>query len=278
MKCNELQADLALYGDSILSPEIASAIEKHFETCPVCRAKNAANLELRTELRLIERVQIPDAVSRSLHSAISTELRSGRRPTSWFSTDMGEWLQMRLMPYAVGVLATVVIGLSVVSFMFTNARNASGVAANPVRNNGESGIMLASNSDPFSSQPSDDMIYPAEYARTRLAVSGESPSLNPQGSLVSLTRSIVNDDLKDDGVVVIADVFSNGLAQIREIVDPSNSTRKLAELEKALDADIGDAPFVPASLDQRSDSVRVVLRFQSVNVSIRENPKKRREN
>jgi len=73
--------------------------------------------------------------------------------------------------------------------------------------------------------------------------------------------------MKDDEVVVVADVFGNGLAQVSEVVEPSRDTRAIAELEKALQSDPEFAPFVPASLEDRPDSVRVVLRFQVVNVS-----------
>ena len=82
--------------------------------------------------------------------------------------------------------------------------------------------------------------------------------------------------MKDEGVVVVADVFSNGLAQIQEIIDPSRNSKAIMDLEKALDADLRNAPFVPASLDGRSESVRVVLRFESVNVSTKDRPRNRR--
>jgi hypothetical protein len=74
-------------------------------------------------------------------------------------------------------------------------------------------------------------------------------------------------DMKDDEVVVVADVFSNGLAQITEVVEPSRDRRAVGELEKALESDPAYAPFVPTTLEKRPESVRVVLKFQNVNVS-----------
>jgi hypothetical protein len=65
----------------------------------------------------------------------------------------------------------------------------------------------------------------------------------------------------------VADVFGNGLAQIAEVVEPSRDRHAVAELQKALDSDPSYAPFVPASYENRPDSVRVVLRFQSVAVN-----------
>jgi hypothetical protein len=100
-----------------------------------------------------------------------------------------------------------------------------------------------------------------------MAVAGESPSVNPQGALVALTRSLVRGEMKDDEVTVVADVFGNGLAHIAEVVEPSHDRNAVAELQKALQSDPAFAPFVSADLDQRSDPVRVVLKIQNVNVS-----------
>jgi hypothetical protein len=108
-----------------------------------------------------------------------------------------------------------------------------------------------------------------DYAQGRKDVSGESPSLNPNGALVALTRSLVRGEMKDDEVVVVADVFGNGLAQIAEVVEPSRDRMAVGELERALRSDPSYAPFVPANMDLRSDSVRVVLKIQNVNVSTR---------
>jgi hypothetical protein len=81
--------------------------------------------------------------------------------------------------------------------------------------------------------------------------------------------------MKDDEVVVVADILSNGMARIAEVVEPSNKDRAVNELERALDSDPANAPFVPAILDNRSDNVRVVLKFQTVNVSMNTPRKKR---
>ena len=110
---------------------------------------------------------------------------------------------------------------------------------------------------------------PTAYANTRLAFAGESPSINPQGALVALTKSLVRGEMKDDEVVVVADVFGNGLAQIAEVVEPSSDRDAVMELQKALQSDPAYAPFVPANLDQRSETIRVVLKIQNVNVHTR---------
>jgi hypothetical protein len=72
--------------------------------------------------------------------------------------------------------------------------------------------------------------------------------------------------MHDDEVTVVADVFSNGLAQVAEVVEPSHDRRAIEELQKALQSDPSFAPFVPADVDKRSGTVRVVLKIQNVNV------------
>ena len=109
-------------------------------------------------------------------------------------------------------------------------------------------------------------ISPGDYATSRMSVSGESPSINPQGALVALTKSLVRGEMHDDEVVVVADVFGDGLARIEEVVEPSRDRRMIEDLRKALQSDPAYAPFVPASMDKRSQNIRVVLKIQSVNV------------
>jgi hypothetical protein len=132
--------------------------------------------------------------------------------------------------------------------------------------------MLLANSNP-KRDPLD--LTPSEYAQTRLSIAGESPSVNPNGALIALTRSLVRGEMKDDEVVVVAEVFGNGLARISEVVEPSHDHRAVAELEQALKSDPAYAPFVPADFDKRSDSIRVILKLQSVDVQTHLKPRKK---
>lgn len=275
MKCEGIQSDLPLYCDGRLTNEQSNAIEAHFEFCPVCRAKNAAHREMLTDLRRIGRPAMSAQHQRALRISVATELstRSGSIPL--FSTAVGEWLQMRLMPFAVGLVASLAIGIGVLTFLLNNIPTADSDLVKKTAGS-DTGILIASNRGPITAGSADQSIYPADFAKTRLAVSGESPSLNPQGALVAMTSSLLRESKGNDGVVVVADVFSNGLARIQEVVSPSYNSRTITDLEKALEAELGDAAFLPASLDQRSDNVRVVLRFQQVNVNTRQNVKRKR--
>ncbi len=105
-----------------------------------------------------------------------------------------------------------------------------------------------------------------DYAQSRMAVSAESPSVNPQGALIALTKSLIRGGMKDEEVVVVAEVFSSGLAKVTEVVEPSQDRNAIRELKKALQSDAAYSPFVPAVMENRPENMVVVLKFQSVNV------------
>lgn len=270
MNCSDLQLNLSLYADDRLDAAERSVVDEHLAICPLCRQNVAEIREIKADFRQFARRAMPVAVSNYVRLAVRSELRGGR--SNWISDATREWLSMRLMPLGVGVAASLVIGFSLLMMMFSAARSSSDVVA---KNGGnETRIMIAPNRENISDGRSFDLSA-EDYARTRLAFSGESPSINPKGALIALTRTFMRGNMNDDEVVVVADVFSNGLAQITEVVEPSRNGNAVTELEKALESDGNYAPFVPAVLDNRSENVRVVLRFQSVNVSTNEKRKKR---
>lgn len=269
MNCNELKADLALYSDNTLSPGQNAVIAGHLLICPLCRETLHEFRELRVALRGAARPQVPEALVRSIQLSVSNAAGFSRPVMFASPVRNGDWLRRRLMPVAVGFMASVVVGFGMLNFLFNGSQVSIDGASVKNNSSSETGIMLASNREPYQSRGGNSIISASDYARNRLAVSAESPSINPQGALVGLTKSFLRGRMKDEEVVVVADVFSNGLATITEVVEPSNSSRAIYDLQRALDSDLGDAPFVPAFLDQRSDNVRVVLKFNSVDVSTR---------
>ena len=80
--------------------------------------------------------------------------------------------------------------------------------------------------------------------------------------------------MRDEEVVVVADVFGDGLAQISEVVESPRDGRTVSERERAFRA--SSAPFVPAVLENRPESIRIVLKLQSVDVEMEPKPVKRR--
>ena len=263
MKCHELQLNLPLYFDDCLSVDDRVSLDNHFEHCPLCRQKLADFHDLRNSLRSMARPEMPVNVLSSLRAAIANELAPpNMTPAFTLIDDRGNWLDVWLMPCATGVFASLAVGFSLLWVIMSSDFQAGiSDAAQAANSDSNSRVMLAKTFDPNALE-----ISPSDYAGSRLAFSGESPSINPSGALIALTKSLVRGEMEDDEVVVVADVFGNGLARIAEVVEPSRDRHAVADLRKALESDPSFAPFVPADLDNRSESVRVVLKIQSVNV------------
>ncbi len=257
--------NLALYADNILTVDESAVLDAHLNECPLCRQSLSDFQELRTGLRSFSRPEMPSAVLASVQNAV----RNTRENTSpAISSDMLEWLQMRMMPVGLGVFGSIFLGLTFLWVVLSASNQIAQRAAYGDAESSSRSSVLIANANPRVNS-SDSSLSPSEYARTRQAIASESPSINPQGSLIALTKSFSQEDMSEDEVVVVADVFGNGRAQIAEVVEPSHNSAAVDELEKALGSDPDSAPFVPATLDQRSDTIRVVLKIQSVDVSTR---------
>lgn len=262
MFCENLQFNLSLYSDDCLSGEERAVIENHLPECPLCRAKLAEFQALRNDLRLFSRPELPENLLSSLRSAVAVELNAVEmKPTILFTESSREWLGRHLMPYTVGTFASLIFGLI---FLWTL------LSGNFVK---DSNMAIARNQFPDSqtiflanSNLNEFELTERDFAAAR--ISEESPTINPTGALVALTKSLVRGNMKDDEVVVVADVFGNGLAQIAEVVEPTNDWQTVNRLEKALKTDPDFAPFVPAKADRRSNTVRVVFKIQTVDVIV----------
>lgn len=273
MKCEDLQFSLPLFADDDLSATEKFKLEAHLAQCPVCREKHAEYVALRNNLRGLSQPTIPLDLTHSLRSAVARELNQPAvRKHSFFSDNFREWLQYRLMPYGIGTFASLVF---VVMFLVAmlSTKNATNKINEVAALNSKSAVVLANSNNGFNDF--GDPIYrdlsldltDESFAAQRVPVSYESPSLNPKGALVALTKSIARGKIHDDEVVVVADVFSNGLAQIAQVVEPPRNRQSLEELEKALQNDPTYAPFVPAKFDNRSNVIRVVFKIQRVDVT-----------
>ena len=262
MRCSDVKSDLPLYSDDILSVSERADLDAHLDTCPLCRQALSEYQEVKNSLRSLSRPTIPEAFLTSLRSAVAAELVSTiRTPVFHVIEDRRNWFDTWMMPSAVGTFASITFGMFLLWGILSSARDPGEFIS---RTSIPRPVMLAS-SNPMIGEESIDILA-ADYATTRLSISGESPSVNPQGALVALTKSLVRGEMKDDEVVVVAEVFGNGLARISEVVEPSGNSRAIEDLEKALESDPVYAPFVPASFDGRSERMRVILKIQNVNV------------
>jgi hypothetical protein len=277
MKCENLQFNLSVYLDDCLIEQERALVDEHLARCPLCRQKLADFQDLRSVLRVLPRPAMSKDLLAATQFRVAQAAGGGQPKFSVFHTESArEWLQKRLMPYAVGTAASLLFGLTLLWMLLS--------AAYIPRQNTELAkvelpikpTILLTNSNSSDRTPASDYeLDAAAYASARLMVSNGSPSLNPQGALVALTKSIVRGNMKDDEVVVVADVFGDGLAQIAEVVEPSSDVRAVSELEKALKNDPNYAPFVPASFDGRSETVRVIFKINRVDIKTNSKPKSR---
>lgn len=267
MTCDEIQESLALYADDGLTLEARSVCYGHLEVCPVCRAHLEDLRAIRRGLATMSQPAPPVNLIASINQAVAAKaaLEQARRKATFTEmlNDLAlEWLQPRLMRYAFSSLTSVLLFSSV--FM---ALRPHMVALHEATLAFDAAII----SDPIEplgvgfdiTKP----ISPESYAALRSPFNSESPSLNPGGALATLTRSAPHDESNqredDDDMVVVADVFRDGSASLAEIMHAPRDRRMLREFDKALRQ---DAAFVPASMDRRPETMRVVFSVQRVNV------------
>lgn len=263
MFCENLQFNLSLYLDDVLKTEERAVLDEHLARCPLCRQKLADFQSLRNNLRVLTRPDFSGELLNKVRKSVADELYTVEtKPVFIFSDKVQNWIQMRLMPYSVGTVASLILGFSLLWALFSgishNQQIGKFAASNP---NINSPILLA-NANPKGN--------PGNFAAAdefpELQISNAAPSVNPSGALIALTKSFVRGSMEDDEVVVVADVFSNGLARITEVVKPTKDWKTLDQLERALEDDPDFAPFVPAKADHRSETVRVIFKIQHVEV------------
>lgn len=263
MKCREIQFILPLYSDNVLSDEELSLAEAHLDSCPVCRQKVADLQEIRNGLRAITKPKFSLAAQTELKRKIANRLEAAAGKQMFQNVgDHRRWVDVWLMPFAVGSMSTLLIGFTLLWVIVSNEIRPS------VSQDSEPAV--ASNTTLLYPYPTslqvESELTPLEYASSRSAWSHESPSINPRGPLVALTQNLLNEVKDNDELTVIADVYGNGSASITEVVEASADQDAIGELQRALGSG-GSAAFVPASYDQRIEPMRVVLKIQSVNIN-----------
>ena len=257
MKCSDLQINLSLYADGFLSDGDSLSVKGHLELCPLCRERYSEYREIRNGLGRLARPISSPALKENIKQSVVSEVRARRRSWLPLAPDVREFLQMRVMPYGVGSFASILILGTFLAMMFSGLFKNNSLPAE------RSSPMLAANHNPFRN---DGDISTSDFVQSRFGLAGESPSINPQGALVALTKAFVQEGMRNDEVVVVAEVYSDGLAQIAEVVEPSRNKQAVGQLEKALYSSLARAPFVPSSMEERPESMQVVLKFQTVDV------------
>lgn len=254
MRCEQLQFDLPLYIDSVLDESVKRSIEEHLPACPLCRQKLSDYGEIRNALRQVGSPAVPLELVQSLRFSAVSNSRS-REMFELVVDERGLWEKVEhwLLPFGTGAVISTLIAFLFLSFLFV--RPASGLFGGMDAVNRET----ATYTQPYDPSSLSD-------GDLNIEIPDRSPEINPTGALIALTRSIVRGKLSNEEVVVVADVFGNGLANISEIVDPPKDERAMRELEKAFSTDPERAPFLPSKIDGKSDAIRVVLKIQRVDV------------
>lgn len=256
MSCDEIQVALSLYDDDALALSTRLACDDHLRQCPACRAELGELRALTRNLARLSATPPPENLASTISNSLAIEA-GVRIPEQSIGAQLANWLRPRLVPYTVSSFASVMLFLG----MFTGLRPHL-VALREAQ--------LANDTSVF--KPSSPFIYDINqpissesYAALRAPFSGESPSLNPRGALAAMTRSAMQDGnrLVSDDMIVVADVYGNGSASLASVVTPPRNRRMLDEFQAALRQ---DAAFVPASLDGRPTTMRVVFSVQKVDV------------
>ncbi len=268
MSCEEIQPSLSLYVEDGLTLPERQACYQHLEVCPVCRAHVAELRTLRSSLANLSRPVPPADLVPQINLALAAkaaEIRADRNSSTGdrINTWALKWLQPRPMRYAFSSLASIIIFSAVFAALRPHmiALHEATLAFEQVQISTTPDEYFLLNYD--ITKP----ISPESYAALRTPFNAESPSLNPGGALATLgwrmDRSGNTERASDGDMVIVADVFTNGSASLANVVQAPRDRRVLEDFEKALRQ---DAAFVPAALDRRPETMRVVFSVQRVDV------------
>ena len=268
MKCREVKLELHEMVNEKLDESLNASVADHLHSCPVCRYELASINAVRQSLRSMRRPEIGENVLRRVRRSVETQLRPSYGFPSFrlVGGDDQHWLKRWLMPTTVGSLAAVIFSIAVLGLILIPS-NVPDITINTDPNSQNGDPLFLASIDP---NMGDQFITPQQFARSRADVSPESPSINPAGTLVAMTNLQKSIPSKDEEVVVVAEVFGDGLARITNVVESSKDRSTMDRLQAAFRSTRVAPPFVPATLDNRGDSVRVIMKFQSVNVNIEE--------
>jgi anti-sigma factor RsiW len=263
MTCPESQKAFTPYLDGALTREESAALCEHVVACPVCRHQLEETRALVRGLSLLRRPAPPADLAASIRDAIHIE-RAARNSTPSLSPAerLARWVGARLMPYSVGAVYSVVLFVAVFGGLRQQLKVLRNLAEAQALENGQ----------PYSVTWIDGRggfdvtrpLSPDLSVAARAPFTSESPTLNPRGALAALTLSPPSARRPDDDdMIVVADVYGNGSASLAEVVAPPRNRRAIDELQDALRQ---SPAFVPASLDRRPQTMRVVFVLQKMNV------------
>lgn len=261
MNCEESKKAFTPYLDGVLTREEGDALGEHLAECPLCRRDLEETRSLIRSLSLVSRPAPPADLAASITSALVVERAAP--PRLPFTVRLLRWVEPRAMPYAVGAFCSALLFVAVFNAIRTPLRllndlaEASRLDAGAPHNvtwlDGRGGYDVT--------RPLSPELY---AAAARAPFSVESPTLNPRGALALLAlEAPASGKPDDDDMIVVADVYGNGSASLAAVVEPPRNPRMLDDLQAALRK---NPAFLPASLDRRPQTMRVVFVLQKMNV------------
>ncbi len=271
MSCDYIQQSLSLYVDDGLTADERLTVYQHLEVCPVCRAHVGELRNLRSSLAMLSMPMPPADLIPAINTALAAQVaeRQARRNATTMDAvnDWAlKWLQPRPMRYAFSSIASIIIFTAVFAALRPHmiALREATLAFEQVQLTTVPDDLFVAGYD--ITKP----ISPERYAALRTPFNTESPSLNPGGALAMLSwepRELHESAKGQDDMMIVADVFTNGSASLANVMQAPRDRRMLQDFEKALRQ---DAAFVPASVDRRPETMRVVFSIQRVDVHERD--------
>lgn len=263
MLCEETIQSLSPYVDDCVSLPARVAIDGHLDRCPVCRDEAIKLRALKRKLSLLTPPTPPSDLAPTISNALAIEAAALRQqPKPSLGHRIARFVEPWVMPYSAGSFASVALFF----LMFTALRPHFVALREAAAQHRDNVLMLQTIGDYDLYQP----VTAEDLAAGRAQVAFESPTLDPGGALAALTvsyaRPHANLDGDADDMIVVTDVFSNGVASLADVVQPPRDKRMLDEFESALRQ---NAAFVEASLDRRPDTMRVVFAVQKVDIDDR---------
>ena len=263
MNCEESQSAFSPYLDGELELDPKAALDAHLGACPVCRQRLEEMRSMLRGLSLVERPAAPPGLASSISRSLAAERAALRgRATLPAGARIARWLEPHLMPYAVGAFYSMLLFVAVFGALrqqFQVLRNLAEAQRL------EAGLPYSFTwiDGPAGGYDVTRPLSPETFAAMRSPHSAQSPSLNPRGALARMAWSPSGGARDDDGMVVVADVYGNGRASLAAVVEPPRDPRMLDDLEVAFRK---NPAFVPAALDRRPQTMRVVFVLQKMNV------------
>ncbi len=265
MSCEETKEVLSLYVDDKLTERTRTHFEAHLSDCPVCRAQAAEMRSLMRRLSTLSRPVTPPDLATTISRALTIEAAAAAsRPVpapAW--KKVLQWIEPRLMPYTVGAFASILLFTAMLVGLRPHLVALRDWETAQREADAASYSALTDNAD----EAAYDVTKPitsAGYAARRAPFAEQSPSLDPHGALAALTWAPPRGRARDEEMTVVADVYSNGNASLADVVQAPRDKRMLDDFQNALRK---NPAFVPASLDRRPQTMRVVFVIQKVDVS-----------